>query len=98
MTTEVLRNMLYEHSVTLEALRYVILDEVHYLADRFRGPVWEEVIIHLPKNVNIIGLSATVSNVEDFFRMDRICSWQNHVGHVGTASGTVGAACARTGR
>ena len=66
MTTEVLRNMLYEHSVTLEALRYVILDEVHYLADRFRGPVWEEVIIHLPKNVNIIGLSATVSNVEDF--------------------------------
>lgn len=92
MTTEVLRNMLYEHSVTLEALRYVILDEVHYLADRFRGPVWEEVIIHLPKNVNIIGLSATVSNVEDFSRMDRICSWQNHVGHVGTASGTVGAA------
>ena len=66
MTTEVLRNMLYEHSVTLEALRYVILDEVHYLADRFRGPVWEEVIIHLPENVKIIGLSATVSNVEDF--------------------------------
>ena len=49
MTTEVLRNMLYEHSMTLDALRYVILDEVHYLADRFRGPVWEEVIIHLPK-------------------------------------------------
>lgn len=66
MTTEVLRNMLYEHSMTLEALRYVILDEVHYLADRFRGPVWEEVIIHLPPNVRIIGLSATVSNVEDF--------------------------------
>lgn len=66
MTTEVLRNMLYEHSMTLEALRYVILDEVHYLADRFRGPVWEEVIIHLPTNVRIIGLSATVSNVEDF--------------------------------
>ena len=66
MTTEVLRNMLYEHSVTLEALRYVILDEVHYLADRFRGPVWEEVIIHLPQSVKIVGLSATVSNVEDF--------------------------------
>ena len=48
MTTEVLRNMLYEHSVTLEALRYVIIDELHYLADRYRGPVWEEVIIHLP--------------------------------------------------
>ena len=63
MTTEVLRNMLYEHSMTLDALRYVILDEVHYLADRFRGPVWEEVIIHLPQSVRIIGLSATVSNV-----------------------------------
>lgn len=66
MTTEVLRNMLYEHSTTLNALGYVILDEVHYLADRFRGPIWEEVIIHLPQSVRIIGLSATVSNVEDF--------------------------------
>lgn len=66
MTTEVLRNMLYEHSTTLQALRYVVLDEVHYLADRFRGPVWEEVIIHLPQSVCIVGLSATVSNVEDF--------------------------------
>lgn len=66
MTTEVLRNMLYEHSTALQALRYVVLDEVHYLADRFRGPVWEEVIIHLPQSVRIVGLSATVSNVEDF--------------------------------
>lgn len=66
MTTEVLRNMLYEHSTMLNALRFVILDEVHYLADRFRGPVWEEVIIHLPRQVSVIGLSATVSNVEDF--------------------------------
>lgn len=66
MTTEVLRNMLYEHSTTLQALRYVVFDEVHYLADRFRGPVWEEVIIHLPQSVRIVGLSATVSNVEDF--------------------------------
>ena len=66
MTTEVLRNMLYEHSTTLQALRYVVLDEVHYLADRFRGPVWEEIIIHLPQSVRIVGLSATVSNVEDF--------------------------------
>ncbi len=64
MTTEVLRNMLYEHSTTLQALRYVVLDEVHYLADRFRGPVWEEVIIHLPQSVRIVGLSATVSNVD----------------------------------
>lgn len=66
MTTEVLRNMLYERSNTLTALRFVILDEVHYLADRFRGPVWEEVIIHLPESVRIVALSATVSNVEDF--------------------------------
>ncbi|OXM99271.1 DEAD/DEAH box helicase [Bifidobacterium vansinderenii] len=66
MTTEVLRNMLYEQSTTLTALRYVVLDEVHYLADRFRGPVWEEVIIHLPRQVRVVGLSATVSNVEDF--------------------------------
>ncbi|AKV55231.1 DEAD/DEAH box helicase [Bifidobacterium actinocoloniiforme DSM 22766] len=66
MTTEVLRNMLYECSTTLNALRYVVLDEVHYLADRFRGPVWEEVIIHLPRTVKVVGLSATVSNVEDF--------------------------------
>ncbi|OTA27533.1 DEAD/DEAH box helicase [Alloscardovia macacae] len=66
MTTEVLRNMIYERSTKLEALHYVILDEVHYLADRMRGQVWEEVIIHLPQSVRIIGLSATVSNVEDF--------------------------------
>lgn len=66
MTTEVLRNMLYTHSITLHALNFVILDEIHYLADRFRGAVWEEVIIHLPSTVRIVGLSATVSNVEDF--------------------------------
>ncbi|MDD6461647.1 MAG: DEAD/DEAH box helicase [Bifidobacteriaceae bacterium] len=66
MTTEVLRNMIYENSTTLDALEYVVLDEVHYLADRFRGQVWEEVIVHLPARVKIVGLSATVSNVEDF--------------------------------
>lgn len=66
MTTEVLRNMIYERSLTLNALRYVILDEIHFLADRFRGQVWEEVIIHLPQTVKIVGLSATVSNIEDF--------------------------------
>lgn len=66
MTTEVLRNMLYERSITLQSLGYVVLDEIHFLADKFRGAVWEEVIIHLPKYVTIIGLSATVSNVEDF--------------------------------
>jgi ATP-dependent RNA helicase HelY len=66
MTTEVLRNMLYADSDLLTNLSYVIMDEVHYLADRFRGPVWEEVIIHLPQNVRMVSLSATVSNAEEF--------------------------------
>lgn len=66
MTTEVLRNMLYEGSSSLRALKYVVLDEIHYLSDRMRGGVWEEVIIHLPASVKVVGLSATVSNVEDF--------------------------------
>lgn len=66
MTTEVLRNMIYERSDLLRDLRYVILDEVHYLQDPYRGAVWEEVIIHLPVDVKIICLSATVSNAEEF--------------------------------
>ncbi|MDR7234717.1 MULTISPECIES: RNA helicase [unclassified Agrococcus] len=65
MTTEVLRNMLYEGR-DLSALEYVVMDEVHYLADRFRGAVWEEVIIHLPRHVRLVSLSATVSNAEEF--------------------------------
>ncbi|WP_396658519.1 DEAD/DEAH box helicase [Microbacterium sp.] len=66
MTTEVLRNMLYAGSPALRGLRYVVMDEVHYLADRFRGAVWEEVIIHLPADVRLVSLSATVSNAEEF--------------------------------
>ncbi|MEV0953281.1 DEAD/DEAH box helicase [Promicromonospora sp. NPDC050249] len=66
MTTEVLRNMLYAGSPTLDGLAYVVMDEVHYLADRFRGPVWEEVIIHLSDDVQLVSLSATVSNAEEF--------------------------------
>ena len=66
MTTEVLRNMIYAGSSTLGGLGYVVMDEVHYLADRFRGPVWEEVIIHLPESVALVSLSATVSNAEEF--------------------------------
>jgi ATP-dependent RNA helicase HelY len=66
MTTEVLRNMLYAGSPTLAGLGYVVLDEVHYLADVFRGAVWEEVIIHLPESVRLVALSATVSNAEEF--------------------------------
>ncbi len=66
MTTEVLRNMLYADSPALQGLRFVVMDEVHYLADRFRGAVWEEVIIHLPPHVRLVSLSATVSNAEEF--------------------------------
>ena len=66
MTTEVLRNMLYADSDLLTNLAFVVMDEVHYLADRFRGAVWEEVIIHLPQNVRMVSLSATVSNAEEF--------------------------------
>src|SRR3954467_15074377 len=66
MTTEVLRNMLYVGSTSLTDLGYVVMDEVHYLGDRFRGAVWEEVIIHLPASVRLVSLSATVSNAEEF--------------------------------
>jgi ATP-dependent RNA helicase HelY len=66
MTTEVLRNMMYAGSSTLRGLGWVVMDEVHYLADRFRGAVWEEVIIHLPPDVSVVSLSATVSNAEEF--------------------------------
>ena len=66
MTTEVLRNMLYADSPALQGLSYVVMDEVHFLADRMRGPVWEEVILHLPEEVRVVSLSATVSNAEEF--------------------------------
>jgi ATP-dependent RNA helicase HelY len=66
MTTEVLRNMLYERSDTLDGLVSVVLDEVHYLQDPYRGAVWEEVLIHLPLSVSVVCLSATISNAEEF--------------------------------
>lgn len=66
MTTEVLRNMLYANSPALQGLSYVVMDEVHFLADRMRGAVWEEVILHLPEDVLLVSLSATVSNAEEF--------------------------------
>jgi ATP-dependent RNA helicase HelY len=66
MTTEVLRNMIYEDARDLEDLHYVILDEVHYLQNRYRGAVWEEILIHLPVEVQTVSLSATVSNAEEF--------------------------------
>jgi ATP-dependent RNA helicase HelY len=66
MTTEVLRNMLYERSDTLDGLQSVVMDEVHYLQDPYRGAVWEEVLIHLPASVVVACLSATISNAEEF--------------------------------
>jgi ATP-dependent RNA helicase HelY len=65
MTTEVLRNMIYAAAPALERLRYVVLDEVHYLQNTYRGPVWEEVIIHAPAQVDLVCLSATVSNADE---------------------------------
>ncbi len=69
MTTEVLRNMVYGRSRLLDDLGLVVLDEVHFLQDSYRGPVWEEVMIHLPQHVQLVCLSATVSNV------DELASW-----------------------
>ncbi len=66
MTTEVLRNMIYEQSPTLNGLGYVVMDEVHYLKDQYRGAVWEEVLIQLDEEVRVAALSATVSNAEEF--------------------------------
>jgi ATP-dependent RNA helicase HelY len=66
MTTEVLRNMLYANSHALHGLSHVVMDEVHFLADRMRGAVWEEVILHLSEEVRLVSLSATVSNAEEF--------------------------------
>lgn len=65
MTTEVLRNMIYARSSGLDTLRTVVLDEVHFIQDTYRGPVWEEVIIHLPHHVQLVCLSATVSNTDE---------------------------------
>ena len=65
MTTEVLRNMIYAGS-DLSEVETVVLDEVHYLQDRFRGAVWEEVIIHAPRHIRLVCLSATVANADEF--------------------------------
>ncbi|MFQ5558197.1 MAG: DEAD/DEAH box helicase, partial [Acidimicrobiales bacterium] len=64
MTTEVLRNMLYARR-DLDRLDVVVLDEVHYLEDSYRGPVWEEVILQLPEPVKLVCLSATISNTAE---------------------------------
>jgi ATP-dependent RNA helicase HelY len=69
MTTEVLRNMIYARSTSIDNLAVVVLDEVHFLQDAYRGPVWEEVIIHLEPTVQLVCLSATVSNATE------LCEW-----------------------
>ena len=66
MTTEVLRNMIYAGSSALDRVAVVVLDEVHYLQDRFRGAVWEEVIIHAPRRIQLVALSATIANADEF--------------------------------
>ena len=63
MTTEILRNALYGSG--LDDLRYVVLDECHYMGDEGRGTVWEEIIVAAPRNVLLVGLSATVANVKE---------------------------------
>ncbi len=66
MTTEVLRNMMYADSPDLADVGVVVLDEVHYLQDRERGGVWEEIIVHLDRGIPLVCLSATIANAEEF--------------------------------
>ena len=78
MTTEVFRNMLYNTNFgslkdNLRDVKYVVLDEVHYMNDEQRGTVWEESIIYCPNNIQIIALSATVANSK------QLCDWINTV-------------------
>ncbi|KAI5190077.1 antiviral helicase SKI2 [Nematocida minor] len=69
MTTEILRNMLYRGSTILDDVEFIVFDEIHYLGDKERGVVWEEVIIMLPRHISLIFLSATSPNAKD------MCSW-----------------------
>ena len=65
-TTEILRNMIFSNDKRLENIGMVILDEVHYLGDSERGTTWEEIIIHLPKQIKLLSLSATIENKNEF--------------------------------
>ncbi|OAG29430.1 antiviral helicase SKI2 [Nematocida displodere] len=69
MTTEILRNMLYRTSGILDEVEFIVFDEIHYLGDRERGVVWEEVIILLPRHITLVFLSATSPNAKD------MCEW-----------------------
>jgi ATP-dependent RNA helicase HelY len=65
MTTEILRNVIYDEPHRLDSVGDVVLDEVHYIDDYPRGTVWEEVIVQAPAHIRFIGLSATISNVDE---------------------------------
>ncbi|MDQ6771948.1 MAG: DEAD/DEAH box helicase [Candidatus Dormibacteraeota bacterium] len=68
MTTEILRNVIYDDLPRLDDVRYVTLDEVHYIDDFPRGSVWEEVIIQAPTHIRFVGLSATIGNYRELAR------------------------------
>ena len=65
MTTEILRNLIYEDPGRLDLVRYVVLDEVHYIDDFPRGSVWEEIVIQAPPTIKLVGLSATIGNYKE---------------------------------
>ena len=65
MTTEILRNVVYDDPGRVDRVRDVVLDEIHYIDDFPRGTVWEELIIEAPRHIRLIGLSATISNVDE---------------------------------
>ncbi|MFN2465729.1 MAG: DEAD/DEAH box helicase, partial [Candidatus Dormibacteria bacterium] len=81
MTTEILRNLIYEDPERLREVRYVILDEVHYIDEFPRGAVWEEVMIQAPPNIHFVGLSATISNYQ------QVADWMaSHRGEMGVVA------------
>ncbi|HKS00010.1 MAG TPA: DEAD/DEAH box helicase, partial [Candidatus Dormibacteraeota bacterium] len=65
MTTEILRNVVYDEPARVDRVRDTVLDEIHYIDEYPRGTVWEELIIEAPRHIRLIGLSATISNVEE---------------------------------
>lgn len=73
VTTEILRNMIHESAEKVEDIKFIILDEIHYISNEERGTVWEEVIIFKNKDARIIGLSATIPNI------DEICDWISNI-------------------
>src|SRR4030088_2871859 len=85
MTTEILRNLIYDDPQRLKDVRYVVLDEVHYIDDYPRGAVWEEVMIQAPAQIHFVGLSATISNYQ------QVADWMaSHRGEMGVVAVTRG--------